>query len=210
MRLAILAIVVAVGLGAGDVAARNLAETQLATLVGDRVPGDGATSATIESFPFVGQLLVQGRVPRVQVSQEGVPAGPLVFNSISVDLRDVRIDRAELVERRRVSIIAIDRGLVTAVLGEGQLSAATGVTVHLGAGTATANVAGREVTVEPSLTDGVLHLGPLSVTIPEAPMLPCATDVRIEPRRALITCTIDEVPAELLRQVAEQAGRLGG
>jgi hypothetical protein len=205
-----LLVVLGLLLGA-DFAARHVAEDQIADVVHARVAAAGPTSADISSFPFVGRLLAAGHVSRLTVRQQDVNAGPLRFAVITVDLHGVRVDRGRLLRRREVELTGIDQGTVTAELTQEAASGLLGARVLFARGRATANVAGIEVAVKASVEKGALVLRAdgsdreLRLPIPDVPLLPCVDRVELEAGRAVLACTVHDVPPELLRTVRFRA-----
>ena len=78
-------VAVAVVLVAADFVLRTLAARELRDRARERVPGARDSSASIQSFPFFGQLLVAGSVSRVHVKVEPVGGSPA--RSLRWDLR---------------------------------------------------------------------------------------------------------------------------
>lgn len=183
--LAVVLVVVLLG-AAADVAARRFAERQLTSRVRDAIGDAGPTDAEIHSVPFLGRLLVAGDVARVRVHQEDVAANGLTFSTVDVDLHGVRIDRSQLLRRRRVELTGIDSGTVTAVIGS----------------TEVVRIAGRALLGDVHLDHGVLVVGGVRLDLAGAPLLPCATRVRVAGLSLVVTCTLREVPKELLRDAA--------
>ncbi len=163
----------------------------------------GPTSASIESFPFVGRLLTSGQVSRVQVAAADVTVEGLTFARIAVDLRGVTFDRERLVSERRVVLSSLVRGTATAEVTAAQLSERLGVDVTLLAGKAQVRVAGQTVTATASVSDNALRLSVAGLSvpalrIPKLPFVPCVADAEILPGRIRLSCTIDQIPAELV------------
>ncbi len=183
--LAILVVVAVLG-AAVDVTTRRLAERQLTSRVHDAIGDAGPTDAEIHSVPFLGRLLAAGDIARVRVHQEDVGANGLTFDSIDVDLRGVRIDRSQLLGHRRVELTGIDGGTVTAVIGS----------------TEVLRIAGRALLGDVRLENGVLIIGGVRLDLAGSPLLPCATQVRLAGVSLVVTCTLHEVPKELLRDAA--------
>lgn len=150
----------------------------------DAIPGvaGGTTTASIDSFPFLGRLVVNGRVERVSVHQEDVKARGIRFTAIDVDLRGVHVDRGALVRHRRVELTGIDRGTVTATVGLGELL----------------RLAGSAVTGGVRLDDGVLVIGDVRLDLAGSPLLPCVTSLRFEGTAVALTCRLHDPPIELM------------
>lgn len=203
-RLVALAVLIGL-LTAADVAAKTWAQTQVADVTHKHIPGAGPTSATIHSFPFIGRLAIDGTVPQVIVHQQDVHGGPLVFTVITVDLREVKLDRNRLFKKRQVSLTGLGSGTVTAELTESALSQALGVPVTLANGKAQAVVRGVTLSADVAVANNQLLLTPaglatIRLPIPTVPLLGCASSAEVADGRVRISCTITHVPPELLRE----------
>jgi hypothetical protein len=197
---------------AADLAVRSAAESQLRQRVIVAAAPAGATTARIESFPFLGRLLTSGQVSHVEVSAGDVTVQGVTFARIGVDLRDVTFDRHRLLSDQKVVVSSLQHGTATAELTAAQLSKLLGVDVTLLAGKAQIRVAGELVTATASVSENVLHLSVsgLSVpalSIPKLPLVPCVADAVILPGRIRLTCSVDQVPPELVGLPLAQLGR---
>lgn len=188
---------------AADLGVRSVAEGQLRDRVRLAAAPAGATTARIESFPFLGRLLSSGSVSRIEVSAAEVTVEGLTFARVALDLRDVTFDRDRLLSDRKVVLSGLERGMATAEITQDQLSERLGVAITLSAGKAQVRVAGQTVTAAASVTDNTLRLSVpgLSVPalgIPKLPLVPCVADAEILPGRVRLTCSVDQIPAELV------------
>jgi hypothetical protein len=197
---------------AADVAARAVAETQLRDRVAVEAGSAGPTTARIDSFPFLGRLLSAGDVSRIRVASADVTVEGLTLARVAVDLRGVRIDRDRLFSEQKVVLSDLESGTATAEVTAEQLSERLGVDVTLEAGRARVRVAGQSVTATASVSDNVLRLVVSGVNvpalrIPRLPLLPCVADAEILPGRIRLTCSVDEVPAELVGRPLDELQR---
>jgi hypothetical protein len=183
VRLLIAVLLVVALLAGADVATREAAEDQLVELVRARVDGAGATTAEIDSLPFLGRLAVVGDVDHVTVHMDDVTAASLSWAAITVELDGVRIDRGRLVRDRKVAVTDLDRGTVTAVLGLSQVL----------------RLASSAIRGDVRLEDGALVVGETRIDLAAVPLLPCASDLAFVGATVVLTCTFDEVPRELAR-----------
>lgn len=71
----LLVAVIAVEAVAFDIVMKNRAETELATQITQRVAETNGVQARIHSFPFVGRLLLSGKVAEVDVTAQHSAAG---------------------------------------------------------------------------------------------------------------------------------------
>jgi hypothetical protein len=194
---------------AADVGARSVAEHQLRDRVAAAVAPAGATSVRIESFPFLGRLLTSGSVSRVQVSAADVTVQGLTFARVSVDLRDVRFDRSRLLSDRKVVLSSLGSGVAEAEVTQDQLSARLGVPITLTPGRAQVRAGGVPVTATASVSDNALHLtvegsSVPALAIPKLPLVPCVADAVILAGRIRLTCSISQIPAELVGRPLDQ------
>jgi len=188
---------------AADTAVRSVAESQLRDRVRATAAPAGATTAQIESFPFLARLLTSGGVSRIRVSAAEVTVEGLTFARVALDLYGVTLDRDRLVSEQNVVLSDIERGTATAEVTQHQLSDRLGVPVTLVPGQAQVRVAGQTVTATASVADNVLRLSVTGLSvpalrIPKLPLLPCVADAEILPGRIRLSCDVDRVPAELL------------
>lgn len=180
-----------------------MAEGQLRDRVALAAAPAGATTARIESFPFLGRLLTSGRVSRIHVSAANVTVEGLTFARVDLDLHDVTFDRNRLVAGQKVVLSSLARGTATAEVTAAQLSDRLGVPITLSAGRATVQVAGQTVVATASVRDNTLRLAVAGLAvpglrIPKLPLFPCVADAEILAGRVRLICTIDKVPAELV------------
>lgn len=197
---------------AADVFARTVAESQLRDRVSEAAGPAGATTASIDSFPFLVRLLSAGDVSRIRVASADVTVEGLTLARVAVDLRGVRIDRDRLFSEQKVVLTDLGSGTATAEVTAEQLSERLGVDVTLEQGRARVRVAGQTVTATASVSDNVLRLtvsglNVPALRIPRLPLLPCVADAEILPGRIRLSCSVDEVPAELVGRPLDELQR---
>ena len=188
---------------AADVGARTVAESQIRDRVVIAAGAAGETTARIDSFPFLARLLTSGDLSRVRVSTADVTVEDLTLARVALDLHGVIVDRDRLFSDQKVVLLNLDRGTATAEVTAEQLSERLGVTVALESGRARVRVAGQTVTATASVRDNTLRLTVAglsvpSLRIPRLPLLPCVADAEILPGRIRLTCSVDQVPPELV------------
>lgn len=202
-RLTLVLVLLLVVAGVGDVVVRQWAEAQLEERIRQSDPAVRDPSVQISSFPFLGRLALAGEVSEMRASIADVEAGPIVFARVTVELRGVGINRNLLLSERQVELERLDEGTVEAELTASALSAALDVPVELSEGRATVTIAGRSLSADLAVEEGVLVVRAggqsLRLPVPEAPLLPCVSSAQVEEGRAILRCTIEDVPPELLR-----------
>jgi hypothetical protein len=183
-KLILLAVVVLVLGFVADIATKAYAESQIELTANKEAPEAGANAA-IPVFPFLPPLLLSGKVDEVSLHMTHVPAGAVFFDRLDFDLIGVQISRRALLDERRVELVAIDRGTVSAVV---PLPAAARA---LPIGDLTARVSGRTIVVRGG---GVS----VSIPMPEPDLVPCAGSATLQAGRVRLTCTLTEIPPALV------------
>ncbi len=208
-KLVVLAVVVLGLLVVADLGARAAVESQLRDRVELAAQPAGPTSARISSFPFLGRLLTSGEVSRVRVAAADVTVEGLTLARVALDLDDVTLERDRLLSERKIVLTDLRRGTAEVEVTQEELSDRLGVPVTLEPGRAQVRVAGRTVTAAASVRDNTLRFSVSgfsvpSLRIPELPLVPCVADAAILPGRIRLSCTVDEVPAELVGRALDE------
>jgi len=186
-----------------DLAARQVAEEQIAERVAAAEGVQGRARVEIASFPFLGRLLASGTVTDLDVSVDDVRAERVRLATVAVDLAEVEISRDALVSERRLVLQDVGRGTARAEITQEELSRLLDVPVTVGRGGVRVRVAGREVAADASVRDNVLRLSVAgarlpALTLPRLPLVPCLADVQLLPGRVRFTCELERVPPDLV------------
>jgi len=206
-KLLLLAVVVAGLLVVADVAARKVAEDQVADRVAASDGVEGQARVEISSFPFLPGLLASGTVDDLTVTVDDVRTDRVRFATVAVDLERVRVSREELLSGRRVVLQDVGRGTARAEVTQEELSRVLDLPVTVERGRVRVRVAGQQVTAEASVRDNVTRLSVAGaqvpgLTLPRLPLVPCLADVELVPGRVRLSCRLDRVPADLVGRVA--------
>jgi hypothetical protein len=175
----ILLVVVIGGLLVLDVWTKNRAEAALALAVDTNVPDTSGVTASIESFPFLGRLVVGGDVPVVTVRAAQTRSGDVRLQDVVITVNDVRVDAGEALNGR-LQIVSIGHGTITAHVTQQEVARVSGVPVVL--------------------VPGSSRL-PVRLPLGQAGLLPCDPDVTVEAGRLALFCEFTEVPPSLLADV---------
>jgi hypothetical protein len=194
---------------AADIGVRSVAEQQLRDRVAATAHPGGATSARIESFPFLGRLLTSGNVSRVRLSAADLTVEGLTVARVSLDLQDVTFDRSRLLSDRKVVLQSLGRGTAEAEVTQEQLSQRLGVPVTLTPGRVQVRVAGQLVTAKAGVSQNQLRvtvtgLSVPALKIPALPLVPCVADAVVLAGRIRLTCSVDQIPPELVGRPLDQ------
>jgi hypothetical protein len=153
----------------------------------------GGVETSVDSFPFLGRLLVSGETS-FSIALDDVTDQGVRIDRIEFEVDGLVFDRGEALDRR-VRIDDVDRVRATVVIDEDTITETTGVAVDLEPGSATAagatvavGLAGRDVQV------AVPGLGAASFAVPSTAYLPCEPTLAIEEDRIELSCTIDALP----------------
>jgi hypothetical protein len=191
-KLVILGVAVLVLGFAADIGAKALAVSQIESAARRQAP-EASANAAIPVFPFLPPLLLAGKVNEVSVHMVHVAAGPIFFDSLDFDMHGVQLSRKALLQQRRIELVKIDRGTVTA------LAALPAAAAALPSGAVTARVSGRSI-----LLRGPGGLS-ASIPLPATSLIPCAGTAAVEAGRVKLTCTLTDIPPALVR-AASRAG----
>ena len=187
-RLVLVLIVVVAILVGLDLAGRAVTESALASHVKSSTHAK-STSATINSFPFLWDAAVEGRVQNVTVVDNGVPAGPLTLDSVTVQAHQVRFDRKVLFNAHSVRLTSISSATVTVV-------------THLtGLEQTVATALGTVLSVQPGDELVVRAAGHtlFSYKLSQIPLIPdCPLQVSQSGGSYSLSCAVAPVPASVL------------
>lgn len=202
--LFLLLAVLAVGAVGADGVLKNRAETELAEQITQRVPETTGVRARIRSFPFVGRLLVSGKVSQVDVTAQHSAAGGLALADIRVRVEEVEMDTDAAMDGRAV-VKSIDRGSVQADLRQSEINSRLprGFQVQMGQGTATVSGPGGAearlaLSPEGRIQLRIANRALLDLPLPETALLPCRPEATFVPGALRLVCTFTEVPPLLL------------
>lgn len=202
---------------AADYAARRVAETALA----DHVRSDTHASsvhASIGGWPFLYDVLGKSSLSSVDLVLTEVPAGPVTFQSVDVDLTRVGINRHRLWAKRKVTLTSIASGTATVTITTAELTGVVGrsVTVTTSA-TGQAGLeldeAGAEVPasarIEPGdeLVVSAVGVGAVTIDLTEASIVPvCNLTLRVTAQGLVSSCSMSPVPQSVIDTISDQAG----
>lgn len=192
-----------------DVSIRAFVQARATERAQAEAPPGATVSTSVGGFPFVPSLLFAGSVSQVGVHLENVKAAPLVFGSVDVELRGVKLDRGMLLQERRVKIVDIDSGSIDVVITQGALSDALNVPVSIAGGAVSVTILQRSFAVTPSITpEGRLSLTgaagrTLTLSLPKLDYVPCFGEITVLAGRLRFSCAITEVPPALVDAVAD-------
>jgi DUF2993 family protein len=203
----ILGLIVLLAVLAGvDLLARSIAEQQVVDQVKSELPANAHVSASIPAFPFVPRIVFWGSVPKVKVKATDLAGKPLSVADVNVSVTGVEISRHSLLHHRRVDLVAIDRGTVSAEVTQGAIADVLHIPVTIGSGRVTIRVNGQDLTATPTINkNNQLVLTPVgagpvqTVGLGQAELIPCAAKVEVEEAKVRVSCTFNHIPDAFVR-----------
>ena len=208
--LTTIVVIVALAIGV-DIAARVIAEHQIASRARSST-GAQSTSASINSFPFLYDLLVDGDARSVAVHLHHVPIGPITVDRVDVQVRDVHVEKTELLYHHKVRVTSISSATAGLTITASDITSATGIPVTISGNTVTANVAGVlipvsvTVTGNDSLSFNVVGHRVVSFNLARTPVVPiCPMRVTTQQSALQLSCTVSPVPASLIAALSSRS-----
>jgi hypothetical protein len=208
VRLLVVVVILAALLEGADVLARHVAEDTIAARA-VRATGASAGSSHISGWPVLYDFAVDDEIPSVSLDLQNVPiktgAVTLTVEEVDVVLTKVGVSAGDLVGHRELRLTGISQANVRAVVTDGELSAAAGVTVELLPGglvrvetpdgllTATVGVVGSVLTVS-TPSRQLLH-----IDLTQDRLIPrCTMTTSLSVNQLTASCTIAPVPPSVL------------
>lgn len=205
-KLVILASIAALGIG-GDMAAKAYAEGELAS----RAQAEGAASASadIESFPFVGKLLLAGKAGDITLSMKDVASERVTYSTVVIALVNVKLDKGKMMSRK-VEITDIEKGTITVGFSAVELTKRLGLPVSIDGDKVTVSVGGGALAATPSVTAegsirftasaGVPGMPSLNIPVPRGRIVSCPiARVEVDDGELRASCDITEIPPALVQ-----------
>lgn len=186
-----------------DASAEARAEEEVVVAVRNGVGEVGEVEAEIDSFPFIGRLLLQERVPTLRVRLTDIGGYGLDVAELRVVAQEIRLDRDVLLQGE-VKVTGVGHVRAEAVITAAEVSRATGAEIELLAGgQARVTVRGITATANAEVADGqirfaVAGLPAIALPLPATGLLPCAPDVEVVAGALLASCEAERLPQILL------------
>ena len=200
--LAILAVIAAlalVGLAYADVEAREYAEQEAERRLAAAVPMAAGADVEIDAFPFVGWVLVDGSVERLDVELTDLSSEGITVERISLAVDGLELDRDKLLEDRTLAIIGLKRAQLQASITSDAVNRVTPVPTRIRGGKVEVDYKGHtfEGTIRLQGHDvmiGVPGIKELRVPLPDKKFLPCDPEINLDGDRLRVACTLHELP----------------
>lgn len=179
---------VAAGLVGVDLAARYGTQQAVAAAV-KRSTKAGSVTVSINSFPYIYDVLAEGRVDNIDVVAHHVPVGPLTVDQIELKGSQVRINRSDLFNHHSVHLESVGSATFSVVIDlptiENTLATDLGVNVTAsGSNRIVISAAGR--TIE-------------TIDLTKVPIVPdCPVQMVHSGDAYTISCTVSPVPQSVL------------
>ena len=195
MRKAVIVVGILLGVWLiGEVAVASVAEGQIESRVEASTEGATRVSADLQSFPTVARLLTTGKISKITVRFDEIARRRLEFADFSITMEGVSVDRGSIFSGDP-EIRSIESGRVEAFIRSSFLSGALGFASRL-LGELPIEVRDRQLFIG----------GPLGASAPiplPGDLFPCDPDAELRDDGVLLSCTIDEVPEQLIKAANE-------
>jgi LmeA-like phospholipid-binding len=203
-------VLVALAIGV-DIAARIVAEHQVASRAKSSTNAQGS-SASISSFPFLYDVVVDGTVRNVAVHLTEVPLGLLTVGHLDVSVHGVDIDKGQLFAHRKVRVTAISSASASITISAADITSVTHVAVTISGNTVTGSVAGLQIPVSVTVTSGhfltfsFAGRPSFSFDLARSPLVPpCAMQLTTQQSNLRLTCTVAPVPTSLIAALSSHS-----
>lgn len=220
--LAIVLVIVAILLGVGwwvDGKAQRMAEDEAARRVVEVLPGTRKAEVDIDSFPFLVDVLVRGRIRHLHVLLHDVREAGISVEQVELDVDDIAIDEDLLLDQQKLAVTGIGGATLVVLLTADAVAKVVGQPVVFDGDVAKVEVGGvryeaevtvrgRRVSVAPK-ADGLpaeyaAYVRPLVFDMPSADVLPCTPTVVIARSRLRLGCSVDALPDAVRRALAQR------
>jgi|GEM_PF-2154449 len=197
--LAVLFAAAVVGGAVLDQRIRVEAEKEAARRLEKELPIEGTPMVTIDSFPFVFKVLMDGSVEQLSVSMFSLEAQGVRVDEARITVDDLVLDRDQLIDAQHIEVVDIGQARIDAWVSAEDITRVAKVPVEIKDGevsvtyrgkryTGTAKVSKHAVLV---MVDGV---PPILSPLPSTDYIPCEPDLDIDGDRIHVSCTVDELP----------------
>lgn len=188
-----LVVLFAAALFATDLTLKNAAQNAIAADVQRSTHSEGA-SVSIHSFPFLYDAIALGRVDRIDITDRGVPAGPVRIDEVRLDASQVHFERRQLLSNRKVVLTSVSRATLSAQVElsgvAGAIASDLGLDVTAsGSNHIAISIAGRTLTV---------------IDLTQIPIVPyCPLTLSHTGTRYTFSCTVSPVPQSVLAALSK-------
>ena len=200
--LTILLVVFVLGGLLGDQGAKRYAESTIETSVRRDIEGVSAVDASISSFPFLGRLLVKGKVSHFELVLHQVVGHRIPVEELRLDVDGLELDRTSLFGDKDVEITGIDKVRLQARITREDVEAVLGPLTDL----AFTLTDGATLTV----ADGQVQLASgVSFPLPGTELIPCDATAKVRHDDIVVECTSDHLPQVVVDAVGSLELRRG-
>ena len=204
----LLLVVVALLLLGTNYEARLYVQKRVAAQLASSLGVSAHPTVRIGGFPFLWNLLADGKVSSVHVHIGPTSSGSFQVAAVNVTVDRVRVQTSALLDGGAVKVLSAGPADIEAVVTASQISAAVGQPIRLLAnGDASMVIFGSPVTMRPSISPG----GGIALGVPGVPTarlpLPspfhlggCAPSLHISAGQAAFGCHFQIVPQAILQR----------
>lgn len=205
--LVALAAIVLVGGAVLDQRIRVEAEKEAGRRLEKALPIEGTPIVSIDSFPFVLKVLMDGSVDQLQVSMRSLEQQGVRVDEARLTIDGLVLNKDRLIDDHELEVVEIDDATIEAWVTGEDIGKVAKVPVKISEGgvsvtykgktySGTAKVSKHAVLV---MVDG---MPPLLSPLPSYDFLPCEPDLDVDGDRIHVQCTVDELPPAVAEVLA--------
>ncbi|MCR9160577.1 MAG: DUF2993 domain-containing protein [Nannocystaceae bacterium] len=203
-----LAAIVLVGGAVLDQRIRAEAEDEAGRRIAEALPIEGTPIVSIDSFPFVLRVLMDGTVEQLHVSMRSLEQDGIRVDEARLTIDALELDRDRLIDEHVLEVVDIDTATVEVWVTGEDISKVANVPVKISDGEVSITYQGKTYsgTVMVSehavlvMVDGV---PPMLSPLPSYDFLPCEPDLDIDGDRVHVECTVEELPPAVARVLTQ-------
>ncbi len=206
--LGILGVILLVVAVIADDKIRGAAETEAARRLHNALPIEGSPVVSIDSFPFVPRVLLEGSVERLVVSMRSLQSQGVVVDEAKLTVDGLVLDRDQLLEARTLEVVDIQTAHIEAWMTAEALSAVAKIPVTIDDGRVSVSYAGRVYTGSVTVSKHALvvmveGMPPILSPLPSTDLIPCDPVLDIDGDRIHVACSVDELPPAVARVLSK-------
>jgi hypothetical protein len=205
--IALLAIVV-VGGSVLDQRIRVEAEKEAGRRLEKELPIEGTPIVSIDSFPFVLKVLMDGSVDQLQVSMRSLEQQGVRVDEARLTIDGLVLDQDKLLDEHKLEVTDIESATIEAWVTGEDISTVAKVPVEISDGQVSATYKGKRYTGTAKVSKHAVlvmveGMPPLLSPLPSYDFIPCEPDLDIDGDRIHVQCTVDELPPAVAKVLAQ-------
>ncbi len=209
--LGVVLAVLALGLVYADGRVRALAESEAERRLADALPVRGVPTVTIDAFPFVLPVLLDGSVERLRVEMTDLESSGVRVAKVQVTVDHLQLDRDRLLEAQALEITGIERARIEGWVSADDISRLAPASVSIADGRVQVTYRGKTYAGTASVSKHAVYVAvegmpPIITPLPETDILPCEPSLDVQGDRLHVACEVDALPPAVAAVLAAHGG----